>query len=570
MVIELVLDLKQVWMKQFYLSFLFVTFYALGFGQTKTVTGTLLDFNGDPVPGKDVTVYFDSTGISGSYSQTVVTTNSSGTYSGTVNVSGATGTLYVYTLDCSSNIIQQPIAYTSASNTYTNNFNYCNTFSTLFSASFSLDSSNVPYILSSIPANGQSPYTYSWSTGSSSSSIGISQSGYYCLTITDATNASDTICRYVYIGCDVSFDISPNQTSVDYTATVEGYMPISYQWTFGDGSTSTYANPYHTFTTNDITSFQTCLEIVDAANCSTSVCDNVVVSPLGGDNTISGYCSKGITPLKGANVYLYTQIDGSGTFSLLDSIISGTNSNNFTFQHLPQHDYIIRAELPDNHTDYNNYVPTYFGNQVKWQSATSILLNSSSTNNQILFRQNNSDNGIYSISGTVIDSASNLGYEGANLFALTGNGTVKSFSASNSNGSYVLSGLDTGNYTLWVDIPGKSMTEYNLALSGNVTNLEWEVRHSYILPPDEDPTSIELYASTPLKLFPNPASDVLYWNTTEKIKQIKIIDISGKIVFVSDATILQSHIDISDLTTGLYFIQLETSNKTYTEKLIKQ
>ena len=114
------------------------------------------------------------------------------------------------------------------------------------------------------------------------------------------------------------------------------------------------------------------------------------------------------------------------------------------------------------------------------------------------------------------------------------------------------------------------MTEYNLALSGNVTNLEWEVRHSYILPPDEDPTSIELYASTPLKLFPNPASDVLYWNTTEKIKQIKIIDISGKIVFVSDATILQSHIDISDLTTGLYFIQLETSNKTYTEKLIKQ
>ena len=60
------------------------------------------------------------------------------------------------------------------------------------------------------------------------------------------------------------------------------------------------------------------------------------------------------------------------------------------------------------------------------------------------------------------------------------------------------------------------------------------------------------------------------WNTTEKIKQIKIIDISGKIVFASDATILQSHIDISDLTTGLYFIQLETSNKTYTEKLIKQ
>ena len=97
MVIELVLDLKQVWMKQFYLSFLFVTLYALGFGQTKTVTGTLLDFNGDPVPGKDVTVYFDSTGISGSYSQTVATTNSSGTYSGTVNVSGATGTLYVYT-----------------------------------------------------------------------------------------------------------------------------------------------------------------------------------------------------------------------------------------------------------------------------------------------------------------------------------------------------------------------------------------------------------------------------------------------------------------------------------------
>jgi PKD repeat protein len=43
---------------------------------------------------------------------------------------------------------------------------------------------------------------------------------------------------------------TPNtQTEVAFTSNVVGDTPIAYSWTFGDGATSTAANPTHTFTT---------------------------------------------------------------------------------------------------------------------------------------------------------------------------------------------------------------------------------------------------------------------------------------------------------------------------------
>ena len=77
-----------------------------------------------------------------------------------------------------------------------------------------------------------------------------------------------------------------------------------------------------------------------------------------------------------------------------------------------------------------------------------------------------------------------------------------------------------------------------------------------------------------LTIFPNPASDIV----TLKIDEIanesftaRIIDINGKIVSQKkiDISSDSATLDVSDLNTGNYVIQLINSKKQYAQKIIK-
>ncbi len=126
---------------------------------------------------------------------------------------------------------------------------------------------------------GTPPYAYSWTFGDGGSSIAANPSHTYVsagaftatLTVNDALSrmASDTFQIIVVAPPSVSIDanvvsgVSP--LNVDFTSSVSGGTPpYSYSWTFEDGSTSSQANPSHSFTS--VGTFSVTLSVTDSSS----------------------------------------------------------------------------------------------------------------------------------------------------------------------------------------------------------------------------------------------------------------------------------------------------------------
>jgi serine protease AprX len=75
-----------------------------------------------------------------------------------------------------------------------------------------------------------------------------------------------------------------------------------------------------------------------------------------------------------------------------------------------------------------------------------------------------------------------------------------------------------------------------------------------------------------IKLFPNPTADMAYLeiNSGEEIKNVTVFSSAGKLVSQFKNIRLSHHqLDLSQIQKGIYFVQIQTSSKIFTKKLIK-
>lgn len=83
----------------------------------------------------------------------------------------------------------------------------------------------------------------------------------------------------------------------------------------------------------------------------------------------------------------------------------------------------------------------------------------------------------------------------------------------------------------------------------------------------------ELYNSSSLSIYPNPANDYFIVNAGSKNPNltIKLMDATGKLVLEKNLTHTTEQIDINRLAKGIYFIEIqESSMSIFRQKLIKQ
>jgi len=69
--------------------------------------------------------------------------------------------------------------------------------------------------------------------------------------------------------------------------------------------------------------------------------------------------------------------------------------------------------------------------------------------------------------------------------------------------------------------------------------------------------------------YPNPVYDKLYWRSGEDPIRIQIMDLNGRVIYVSE-NYPQPPLHLETLPRGIYLIQTETKNKVYLQKFIKQ
>lgn len=137
--------------------------------------------------------------------------------------------------------------------------------------------------------------SYQWNFGDGHTGDGqnphhtYAQAGTYtvCLTITDNTGCTSTICHEVVVepvtpgACQAIFDweqLNNSYTEHFHSQSTSEHDIISYSWNFGDGHTGDGSNPYHTY--DQPGTYVVCLTITDNSGCTSTVCHEVTVNPI--------------------------------------------------------------------------------------------------------------------------------------------------------------------------------------------------------------------------------------------------------------------------------------------------
>lgn len=77
------------------------------------------------------------------------------------------------------------------------------------------------------------------------------------------------------------------------------------------------------------------------------------------------------------------------------------------------------------------------------------------------------------------------------------------------------------------------------------------------------------FENTNLKIYPNPANNLLNFETNESILNVKITDLNGRLL-INKNGLENKELDISYLTKGVYLIQVNTFNNEIIKKFIKE
>lgn len=192
--------------------------------------------------------------------------------------------------------------------------------------------------------------TYLWNFGDGATSTEASPTHTYAkagnynanLTVTDSSartgKSSDLAVRVTasvnpVAAISASVDHGRGPLAVDFMSTVDGGTPsYSYLWSFGDGSTSTQANPSHTF--NDPGVYIVRLTVTDSASRSSSSQELTitVVSDTSMRVIITASEVKGTSPM--AVSFNSTILDGTAPYFYRWSFGDGVNSTQANPTHI--------------------------------------------------------------------------------------------------------------------------------------------------------------------------------------------------------------------------------------------
>ncbi len=108
-----------------------------------------------------------------------------------------------------------------------------------------------------------------------------------------------------------------------------------------------------------------------------------------------------------------------------------------------------------------------------------------------------------------------------------------------------------------------------------VKSLSWQDGLAGNLNADEVPLIIhnELIAGleetedADIAVYPNPARTTLTVEANETIRQIRLLDVSGQVIKLIEVNALNHNINVEDLNTGIYFVEMLTAKGVVTKKV---
>ena len=131
-----------------------------------------------------------------------------------------------------------------------------------------IDSSNAGGIEINAFATGTAPFTFSWNTGATGSSLPVGTAGTYCVIMTDAAGCVSDACLTIQPnnGCAADIFIDSTATGLQLIAHGNGAAPFSYAWSNGSTSQVIPFDP-------NVSDY--CVTITDQTGCTDSDCISI-------------------------------------------------------------------------------------------------------------------------------------------------------------------------------------------------------------------------------------------------------------------------------------------------------
>ncbi|MEI8202047.1 MAG: PKD domain-containing protein [Bacteroidota bacterium] len=392
------------------------------------------------------------------------------------------------------------------------------------------------------------PIPYTWDFGDGSTATGqVATHGFMfsmpysvCLTINTSNGCANTYCDTItapvgYNNCSAIFTMSFDSVAgtnhifnfFNYSTPDNGATIVSYHWSFGDSTTSNIPNPIHVYT--DTGEYHICLTIVTSSGCTHSACVFLIVdnpcminanlnvqnpSVFGGnDGAIQTTVTGGVPP--------FTFVWNTGqTTANISNLTSG----------------IYSLTITDSTACYQSFV-AYVFQPIDTTGGPIIDSLVATVDTCLTFIPDT----FYVENVNVI--AGNLAEV---TWAFLGNGMIQYVT-----GTYQYS--LTGNYvvTIYINCNAKSLHSYTSFIN---------IKESSGIPNNSD--------AGYLKIFPNPASDLISVQYNKSFR-IMLKDFSGQILMDQNSgNLTQWKGNISQLASGIYFIQIFDNKKILNRKLI--
>ena len=434
-----------------------------------------------------------------------------------------------------------------------------------------------------VAISGNAPFTYEWSTGETTAAITPTTSDWYCVTVTDTNGCESDDCIYVYGGIDSTcyVNIIEVQNGAWLQADADGADPFTYEWNTGETTASveiTASGPY-------------CVTVTDVNGCTSTDCHYAMIADqyqIRGDVFLVDSLNQ---PALIGWAYLIVYDETAGTLTAIDTVELENYPQGWTayydFGDVAAGDYLVKVALAPNSPEYENTLPTYVGDVLWWDEATTIVKPSTWYGGYKITMVEGDNPGGPGFIGGLVSEGANLKpgeaeergpgdpVEGVSIIVLDEMEEPVAYTYTDSEGRYEFPSLAWGTYKVVIEIVGHEQEYYWVTLSPenpSVDGLNFEVDEEGITVLDA--TIVE--TAEQIQLFPNPATDVVHLQidaiNTAKV-QMTVTDFTGRILEAKTLDIQmglqQFDVNVSQYPAGFYLINLQNGQKTIGKKFVK-
>ncbi len=299
------------------------------------------------------------------------------------------------------------------------------------------------------------------------------------------------------------------------------------------------------------------------------------------------------TPVTDGEMYLYRE---NSNFAKNDILAKTTvnSSGHYQFDSIPYGEY--RICVRPNTTTYPNANITYFGDTTNWIDATPIITTTTtSSGHKIHLQYHSTPVGLNVIEGTLGQDNSIFRTSGPNfsnpipsigvVVKKNPGSSAARMGVTDPNGTFSITALDDGNYTLFVDIPGLHHAgTYTFSVNGGsvINGLNFTAGTDSIHPTNATVGIKELKKSTTgfMTAYPNPyttaATIAVNLPNASKIL-LEVYDVLGKKIQTLDNSEKQQGVHKYNFSakslnysSGMYFVKLTIGNTTDVLKIVEQ